>query len=73
MDQIVKTLEHHDSESELTKRDHIRSLRQRHQSKIICPKCGSELVERTAKKGPRAGQTFLSCENFPRCRFTRNA
>ena len=72
VDQIVRTLEQHVSESELTKRDHIRSLRQRHQSKIICPKCGSELVERTAKKGPNAGRRFLGCENFPRCRFTKS-
>lgn len=72
VDQIVRTLEHHESESELTKRDHIRSLRQRYQSKIICPKCGSELLERTTKKGPNAGRRFLGCENFPACRYTRN-
>lgn len=73
VDHIVKKLERHVSNSELTKRDHIRSLRQRHQSKVICPKCGSELVERTAKRGQNAGETFLGCENFPRCRFTRSA
>src|SRR6056297_4137155 len=33
--------------------------------KTVCPRCGSELVERTARKGPNAGSTFLGCENFP--------
>lgn len=35
-----------------------------------CPKCGSELVERTAKRGPNAGNTFFGCSNFPKCRYT---
>jgi restriction system protein len=35
-----------------------------------CPKCGSGLVERTAKRGPNAGNTFLGCSNFPKCRYT---
>ncbi|WP_252736138.1 topoisomerase DNA-binding C4 zinc finger domain-containing protein [Aestuariibacter sp. A3R04] len=33
-----------------------------------CPKCSGELVERTAKRGPKAGNTFLGC--FPKCRYT---
>lgn len=36
----------------------------------ICPKCGSKLVERTAKRGPNAGNTFWGCSNFPKCRYT---
>ena len=35
-----------------------------------CPKCGSGLVERTAKRGPNAGNTFFGCSNFPKCRYT---
>jgi restriction system protein len=35
-----------------------------------CPKCGSELVERTAKRGPNAGNSFFGCSNFPKCRYT---
>ena|SRR6056297_622134 len=72
VDRIVRKLEHYESESDLTKRDHIRSLQQRYQSKVICPKCGSELVERTATKGPTAGTEFLGCENFPTCRYTKS-
>lgn len=72
IDRIVGKLERHVSESLLTTRDHIRSLRERHSSTTVCPKCGSNLVERTARKGPNAGSKFLGCENYPRCRFTRN-
>lgn len=72
IDRIVGKLERHVSESSLTTRDHIRSLRERHSSTTVCPKCGSNLVERTARKGPNAGSKFLGCENYPRCRFTRN-
>jgi restriction system protein len=71
VDRIVEKLEKHGSESSLTTRDHVRSLRERHSSTTVCPKCGSKLVERTARKGPNAGSEFLGCENYPRCRFTR--
>ncbi|AUC89452.1 DUF2034 domain-containing protein [Alteromonas sp. MB-3u-76] len=35
-----------------------------------CPRCGSELVERQAKRGTNAGNTFLGCSSFPKCRYT---
>ena len=35
----------------------------------ICPRCGSKLVLRTAKKGTRAGQQFYGCTAFPKCRY----
>ena len=35
-----------------------------------CPKCSGELIERTAKRGPNAGNTFLGCSSFPKCRYT---
>jgi excisionase family DNA binding protein len=37
------------------------------QSAPFCPKCGVRMV-RTAKNGPRAGQPFYGCPNYPRCR-----
>lgn len=70
---IAGALHQHLSESSLTTRDHVRSLRERHSSTAVCPKCGSNLVERTAKKGPNAGSKFFGCENYPRCRFTKKA
>jgi len=72
IDRIFRELETFISESSLTTRDHIRSLQKRHNSTTVCPKCGSKLVERTAKQGTNAGTTFIGCENYPSCRFTRD-
>ena len=36
---------------------------------LRCPRCGSELVLRTAKKGNNAGNQFYGCNNFPKCRY----
>lgn len=73
VERIIKKLNEYISDTTLTTKDHIKSLRKRHSSSTVCPKCGSNLVERTAKKGPKAGSKFLGCENYPRCRFTKNA
>ncbi len=69
---IIETIEVHLSESTLTSRDHRKSLRKRHSSKTHCPRCGSSLVKRTAKKGANAGSQFWGCENYPACRFSRD-
>ena len=48
----------------------INKVKKENQEKIrqnICPKCGSELVERQGKYGK-----FTGCSNFPKCRFTKN-
>ncbi|WP_202973218.1 DUF2726 domain-containing protein [Psychromonas sp. psych-6C06] len=34
-----------------------------------CPKCSSELITRTSKKGKTAGNEFLGCRAFPKCRY----
>jgi len=39
---------------------------------IECPRCGSELVMRMAKRGANAGNRFVGCSSFPKCRFTQN-
>jgi len=36
----------------------------------FCPKCESEMVLRTARKGLGAGREFWGCSQYPRCRFT---
>lgn len=38
------------------------------EGKIICPKCGAEMIKRIATKGANAGNTFYGCSNFPKCR-----
>lgn len=40
-------------------------------SQDFCPRCGGELVVRTAQKGPHAGEQFYGCSNFPHCRYTQ--
>lgn len=35
-----------------------------------CPKCGIEMVKRTAARGERSGQAFYGCPNYPKCRET---
>ncbi len=38
----------------------------------VCPKCGSALVLRTAKRGENAGKQFYGCSGFPKCRYIQN-
>ena len=33
-----------------------------------CPKCGSEMMLRTARSGANAGSKFWGCRNYPDCR-----
>jgi restriction system protein len=37
-----------------------------------CPKCGSTMVTRTAKRGAKAGSSFWGCPKYPGCTGTRN-
>ncbi|ENY70725.1 hypothetical protein G114_16755 [Aeromonas diversa CDC 2478-85] len=34
-----------------------------------CPRCDAPLVERLARKGPKAGHYFMTCTRFPECRY----
>ncbi len=37
-----------------------------------CPRCGSTMVRRTARRGRNAGGQFWGCPRFPRCKGTRS-
>lgn len=37
-----------------------------------CPKCGSQLVLRTAHRGANSGRKFWGCASFPRCRYMQD-
>ncbi|MEJ5230356.1 MAG: topoisomerase DNA-binding C4 zinc finger domain-containing protein, partial [Pseudothermotoga sp.] len=37
---------------------------------VRCPKCGSVMVLRRAKKGPNAGSLFYGCSRYPLCKAT---
>ena len=60
------------SEVSVSNKQHIQSLHNRHTSLTTCPNCGSNLVERTVKKGENVGSKFLGCEDYPKCRFSRD-
>jgi hypothetical protein len=53
-----------------THRAHVQSLKSRADplAERRCPKCGSALVLRTVKKGPRSGDRFWGCSTYPQCR-----
>ncbi len=38
--------------------------------KRICPRCGKQLVLRTAKSGVNAGKQFWGCTGYPDCKYT---
>lgn len=69
---ILKKLDTLVLESPFIAKDHLQSLHERHNSTTVCPTCGSNLVEREARKGSRSGSRFLGCEGYPRCRFTKS-
>ncbi len=37
----------------------------------VCPKCGVNMVLRTAKKGDNVGKQFWGCSNYPQCHATK--
>ena len=39
---------------------------------LICPKCGSKLVLRTAKSGQYSGKQFYGCSGYPNCKYIQN-
>ena len=53
---------------EATKCAHVEQIQKK---ALVCPKCGAELVLRTAKRGDHAGNQFYGCSNYPKCRFTK--
>lgn len=42
------------------------------ETKKVCPRCGKELVLRTARKGEHAGEQFYGCSGFPKCRYSES-
>ena len=47
-------------------------LESAHLDQPSCPRCGGNLVVRTARKGRNAGRRFWGCETFPKCRFVED-
>ena len=57
-----------------THRAHVQSLRARSDPDTDrqCPRCGSAMLVRTAKRGARAGNQFWGCSSYPKCRVVQN-
>ena len=56
-----------------THREHVAYVKNLHNPPTTpparaCPKCGAEMVIRTAKRGDNAGNQFWGCSKFPQCR-----
>lgn len=73
VDQIVNTIESGRlARSSQTDREHVnhvkRVVAEKANRSPACPKCGSPMVLREAKKGPNAGNKFWGCSRFPQCR-----
>jgi len=54
-----------------THREHVQNLKRRSDptAERQCPRCGSALLIRTVKSGPKAGKEFWGCSAFPKCRI----
>lgn len=72
VERIKDKINHYKTSSNLTTYDHLQSLDKRHNSNTRCPKCGGTLVEKTARRGRFVGKNFLGCNNYPKCRYTKN-
>jgi len=77
LQRISDTLEHQSLvKSRATNREHIASLKNasvaseilyKKDSKIICKRCSSVMVERRNKV---SHELFLGCSSYPKCRYT---
>lgn len=43
-----------------------------HQQALKCPRCGGDLILRTATRGANAGKQFYGCSNYPKCKYIQN-
>ena len=48
---------------------HVQEIKKKKSAEKRCPKCGSQMVLRTAKKGSSAGSKFWGCTQFPKCKI----
>ena len=69
--QIEASLTSLKQDKSLNRRNHLASLRDRHESTTICPRCGGLLVQRVSKKAEFANKPFLGCSNYPKCKYIK--
>lgn len=62
-----------DAPSDITRRrlDRARQTETTGRRQVPCPLCGRPMQRRLDRFGPRAGQSYFACSDFPRCKGTR--
>jgi hypothetical protein len=60
----VESEENGDSHDQENKTDEFVKKEER-----ICPKCGSKMTLRTARRGENKGKQFYGCSNYPKCKM----
>lgn len=71
VDQIVEKIQAGKLEPfSRTQREHVQNVKKavKKQKEVVCPRCGSSMVLRTAKNGPNKGKQFWGCSKFPKCK-----
>ncbi|OHE58644.1 MAG: hypothetical protein A2Z47_01750 [Thermodesulfovibrio sp. RBG_19FT_COMBO_42_12] len=71
VEQIEASLISLKQDKSLNRRVHLDSLRCRYESATSCPRCGGALVQRLSKKDEFAGNPFLGCSNYPKCKYIK--
>ena len=52
-------------------KEHQKNVKERRKNPL-CPRCGSPMILRVARKGGNKGKKFWGCPNFPTCRGIKN-
>ena len=61
-----------DGESLVSLIPDIKTQNVQSEAKPLCPRCKSDMVLRTARKGTNAGNRFWGCSTFPKCKGVIN-
>ncbi|MBR2675233.1 MAG: NERD domain-containing protein [Mogibacterium sp.] len=72
VDNLYNILKPHVDTDGEKKKQHMMYIRRLKSNPKRCPKCGGNLVLRTAKKGSNMGRQFFGCSNYPKCEFIKN-
>lgn len=73
IEQLKEKIECYNIKDKLKRKEHIVKIKNRLKDqeekvkKFICPKCGSNLIEKNGRYGK-----FIGCSNFPKCKYTKN-
>lgn len=58
--------------SSTTPAPELSSIPASHEEEKLCPRCGSKMILRTAKKAQYKGNQFWGCSQYPKCRYIEN-